>query len=152
MMHPMRFLLPLCVILGLDACSAAPPADGSLTETEVIEAIQTYDRAWSRRDSTAVAKLLDASYVYFSSVGDVRGRGYILGDLLGNPTYQLISERSELQVQLHGNTAVVGSRWRGSGTYEGEPVQDDQRCSLVLTRRGEALRIVSEHCTQISTS
>lgn len=152
MMRSMRVSFPMCVICGLAGCAPAPQSDDALTEAEVLDAIQTYDSAWSRKDSTTVAQLLSATYIYFSSVGDVRGRQYVLGHLLGNPTYQLVADRSELQVQLYGNTAIVGSRWRGSGAYEGESIEDDQRCSLVLVKRRDALRIASEQCTNITTS
>lgn len=33
-------------------------------------------------------------------------------------------------MDVYGDAAVVGSRWRGTGTYEGEPIRDDQRCEL----------------------
>lgn len=151
MMNFMRYVFLICVIGGLVACGAAPAQDASLTEAEVVDAIHSYDAAWSQRDTATVARLLADTYVYFSSVGDIRRRSYMLVDLLGNPTYQLVSDRSELEVQLYGNTAIVGSRWQGTGTYEGEPVRDDQRCSLVLVKRADALRIASEHCTQIAT-
>jgi ketosteroid isomerase-like protein len=151
MMH-MRSAVSVSMMCGLAACAPAPApnhAADSVTEAEVLDAIRAYDTAWSRRDTAAVAQLLADSYLYFSSVGDLKTRRYILGDLLANPTYQLDSERSELRVQLYGSTAIVASRWRGTGTYEGKPVRDDQRCGLVLMKQDEGLRIVSEHCTQI---
>ena len=154
--HPMKHPLAFSTIIlltGLAACAGSAPGDHRtdqpLTESEVIEAVQHYDRSWAQRDTAAVARLLDDAYVYFSSVGDLRTRHYVLEDLLGNPSYQLESRRTELQVQLHGNTAIVGSRWWGQGTYEGRPNRDDQRCSLVLVKDATRLAIVAEHCTQI---
>lgn len=144
-----RLLLSILIICGLVACSKAPTP---LTKAQVLETIQAYDTAWSQQDTATVAKLLADSYVYFSSTGDVTTRKYILENLLGNPTYNIDSKRSELQVQIYGNTAIVGSRWQGTGTYEGEPVRDDQRCSLVLMKLNSRLQIVSEHCTQIADS
>ena len=150
--HPPAFST-IVLLTGLAACAGSAPGDERtdqpLTESEVLEAVQLYDRSWAQRDTAAVAQLLDDAYVYFISVGDPKTRRYILDDLLGNPGYHLESRRTELQVQLHGNTAIVGSRWWGEGTYEGRPIRDDQRCSLVLVKDATRLAIVAEHCTQI---
>lgn len=148
-------LLLASAIVELTACKSAPVTptggDSLLAETEVLDVIREYDAAWNRKDAAAVARVLADNYVYFSSKGSVRSRQWMLEDLLGNPGYHLDhAERTELQVQLHGNTAVVNSRWQGEGSYNGEPIRDDQRCSLVVVKRVDELRVASEHCTQIT--
>lgn len=47
----MRFLLSLCMICTLAACSMAP---APLTEAEVLETIQAYETAWIQRDTATV--------------------------------------------------------------------------------------------------
>jgi hypothetical protein len=50
---------------------------------------------------------------------------------------------------LTSGAAVVSSRWKGKGTYDGQEFHDDQRCSIVLAREKQQWRVLSEHCTQI---
>src|SRR5438105_4079011 len=86
----------------------------------------------------------------FSSEGAVVPRQDML-NFLRSPKYVLNSaERSELEVRRTNTTAVVSSRWKGNGIYDGKEFHDDQRCSLVLTQEGRRWKLLSEHCTQIA--
>ncbi len=142
-------------VLGGAACagtSAPPSSDGGISSSEALAAVRELDDAWRAKDTAVVAGLLADDYTYFSSTGAVLSRDWLLDELLGNPTYRLDrSERSELQVTVHGAAAVVSSRWRGEGSYEGEPVRDDQRCTLVVVKDRARTRIAMEHCTNIAS-
>jgi ketosteroid isomerase-like protein len=126
----------------------APPAPPA--RDEILAAIDTYDSAWNHRDTTTVAALLADDYTYFSSTGRLLPRAETLGFLASSDYILETAERSELEVTyLTRETAVVSSRWRGHGTWQGEPFSDDQRCSLVLGRAAGRWQLVAEHCTQI---
>lgn len=148
-----RFLIAVALCGGA-ACagtSARPSGDSSITSSEALAVVRALDDAWRVKDTTVVARLLADDYRYFSSTGSVLSREWLLEDLLGNPTYQMDrSERSELQVMLHGTSAVVSSRWRGEGSYEGNPIRDDQRCTLVVVKDHDQAWIAMEHCTAIA--
>lgn len=134
-------LSTLAVLLPMRAAVAA--------EVEVEHTIQAYDEAWNRKDAAAFEQILAADYVYFTSKGAIWPRQRWLGLML-SPKYVLESaERSDIVVHRTADTAVVGSRWRGHGSYDGKPFRDDQRCSLVLARSQAGWRVLSEHCTQI---
>jgi ketosteroid isomerase-like protein len=121
----------------------------SIRKDEIIQIVEAYDRAWNRKDSAAVEGIMAANYVYFTSEGGVQLRKDMI-DFLRSPKYVLNSaERSELEVHRSTTTAVVSSRWKGNGVYDGKEFHDDQRCSLVLTREGQRWKVLSEHCTQI---
>lgn len=147
-------LLIAVALFGGAACagtSARPSGDSGISSSEALAVVRALDDAWRVKDTAIVARLLADNYTYFSSTGSVLSRDWLLGDLLGNPTYQLDrSERSELRVMLHGTTAVVSSRWRGEGSYEGNPIRDDQRCTLVVVKDHDQARIAMEHCTAIA--
>src|SRR5437899_13021319 len=114
---------------------------------DLIHVIEQYDHAWNNKDASAVGRFLAPDYVYFSSTGQVQSRQHTL-DMLVSPKYVLASaERSEVKVYRMSGTAVVSSRWKGHGTYDGKEFRDDQRCSLVLVQAGKSWLILSEHCT-----
>ena len=142
-----KLILALFLVLSGLPIKDALRAQGSLMrKDEIIRIVEAYDRAWKDKDSAAVDRILATNYVYFTSEGGVSSRQKTI-DFLRSPTYVLNSaERSELEVFRTASTAVVGSRWKGSGIYDSKEFHDDQRCSLVLTRIGQS----SEHCTQIA--
>src|SRR5580700_9547339 len=104
-------------------------------EQDISRFVESYDNAWNHKDAAAIERILAPDYVYFSSKGQVRSRQSLLEEFL-SPKYNLASaERTELKAYLTMDTAVVSSRWKGHGTYDGREFHDDQRCSAVLARR-----------------
>jgi hypothetical protein len=88
--------------------------------------------------------------VYFSSRGQIRSRQWVL-DMVGHPSYRIEDmSRTEIAPRIHGSMAIVGTRWTATPHYEGVRYDDDQRCVLVISKRSGSLRLLSEHCTQIT--
>ncbi len=138
--------IALSIAVGL---VLAAPAKASDVDAGIAAAIKTYDETWDRKDLPGLEAVLAPEYVYFSSKGGVLTRRQWL-DRLSNANYRLDStERSEVDAHVSGTAAVVGTRWKGHGTYEGKPFRDDQRCSMALTKASGEWKVLSEHCTQI---
>jgi hypothetical protein len=117
---------------------------------EVGALVARYDSAWNQRDTIAVSRLLAPQYQYFTSRGGVSSRSETMA-MLSAPDYRLEqANRSEIAVSLSGPVAVVSSRWRGHGTYRGQPFKDDQRCGQTWLETSESWQLVSEHCVQIT--
>ena len=118
-------------------------------DADIVQFVRTYDDAWNKKDAPTVQSMLGPDYVYFSSRGATESRQQVL-DMLRSPKYTLAAaERSEVKVYRTGSTAVVSSRWKGHGTYDGREFHDDQRCSIVLGREKQRWQVLAEHCTQI---
>lgn len=138
--------IALSIAVGL---VLSAPAKASDADAGIAAAIKTYDETWDRKDLPGLEAVLAPEYVYFSSKGGVLTRRQWL-DRLSNANYRLDStERSEVDAHVSGTAAVVGTRWKGHGTYEGKPFRDDQRCSMALTKASGEWKVLSEHCTQI---
>lgn len=130
-----------------ESTDATAPAEVS---AEVLALIADYDRAWNAKDRARLNEILDPSYIYFTSTGAVWSRDRVL-DMVLSPEYRLSSaSRGELVVHGAGATATVSSRWTGAGTFKDHAFTDDQRCGLTVTRRGDRLVVLAEHCTQIA--
>jgi ketosteroid isomerase-like protein len=133
----------------LTILTASPTPPSLSPDEDIVHFIEAYDRAWNTKDAAAVGRILASDYVYFSSKGQVESRQHVL-DMLLSPKYSLASaERSEIKVYQMSGTAVVSSRWKGHGSYDGREFSDDQRCSIVLARQKQRWQVLSEHCTQI---
>lgn len=136
-------------LLFLALCVFSSAQTSQSQEAEVARFIESYDNAWNHKDTAAIERILAPDYVYFSSKGQVRSRQSLLQEFL-SPKYHLESaQRSEVKVSLTSGTAVVSSRWKGHGTFDGREFHDDQRCSIILARRNNDWLVLAEHCTQI---
>jgi ketosteroid isomerase-like protein len=137
------------VLCWLALCGISPGQTNQSQEQDVRRFVERYDNALNHKDAAVIERTLAPEYVYFSSKGEVRSRQSFLDELL-SPRYVLASaERTEMKVHLTSSTAVVSSRWKGQGTYDGQQFRDDQRCSIVLVREKQGWVALSEHCTQI---
>ena len=139
----------LATLFCLGLCAISWAETRKSPQEEILKFVETYDNAWNHKDAALIERMLAPDYVYFSSKGAVSSRQQSL-DMLRSPKYDLASaERSELKVYLASSTAVVGSRWKGHGAYDGQQFHDDQRCSIVLVQEKQGWQVLSEHCTQI---
>ena len=130
--------------------SEKPALETALTEKEVRDFLNDYDAMWAKRDTTALKETMADNYIYFTSVGSTTDRNKIVGWFVPADKYKVDSAiRSEIDVTIHGNTAIVSSRWIGSGSFDGEKFRDDQRCSLTIQKENGKIKLISEHCTQI---
>ena len=141
-------------LLCLFSCSNnhLPKEDSTtnLTKEEVTAFLNTYDNAWNLKQQTVVDSLYASQYKYFTSVGGVSSRARNL-EILAADYYKLISaSRTEVDISIEGNIAIVSSRWQGNGIWQGEPFNDNQRCGLVIQKQGKELKLLSEHCVDIS--
>jgi ketosteroid isomerase-like protein len=150
-MKKLKLILVLVLVFpALLTNNLSKAQESSSRKDEVIQTVEAYDKAWNRKDAAAVDLIMAPNYVYFSSEGSVLPRQEML-NFLRSPKYVLnAAERSELEVRRTNRTAVVSSRWKGNGIYDGKEFHDDQRCSLVLTQEGRHWKLLSEHCTQIT--
>jgi ketosteroid isomerase-like protein len=137
------------ILSFLALCGISSSQAKQSPEADVGQFVGKYDDAWNHKDTAAIERILAPDYVYFSSKGQVRSRQSLLEELL-SPKYNLASaERTELKVYVTLGTAIVSSRWKGRGTFDGQEFHDDQRCSIVLVRAKQGWLVLSEHCTQI---
>jgi ketosteroid isomerase-like protein len=140
--------VPLMLLAVVAGCSGHRLA--VLSPSDVATVIHRYDSAWNGRDTAMVNALLAPDYVYFSSRGGLTERPAALS-MLAAPGYVLQAATRSDVVVTHSSPGlvVVSSRWRGHGTWQGEPFRDYQRCSLVLRQTGAQWQVLAEHCTQI---
>ncbi|HVM90049.1 MAG TPA: nuclear transport factor 2 family protein [Puia sp.] len=144
----LKYLLFVAVILT--GCSSCYNKKSTvLTEEETIEVINRFDAGWRSKNMNTVDSVLSTSYIYFTQSGGIFSRDSVVATA-GEPDYELqYMSRSEFSVEIADNTAIVSTRWKGKGSYRGTPFNEDQRCSIVVIKKGSKVLILSEHCTPI---
>jgi Tfp pilus assembly protein PilZ len=120
-----------------------------LTREEVVEVIRKFDEGWRSKNLARVDSVLAPRYIYFTQSGGLFVRDSVV-QTAGSSAYSLENMiRSDYEVELVGQTAVVSTRWQGKGVYRGVPFDEDQRCSLTIIKDNNKVMILSEHCTPI---
>ncbi len=143
-----RYFVILLLTLTAFSCKRKPQP---LTEEEVIAIIKRFDHAWVNKNLAGVDSVLAPTYVYFTQSGGTFSRDSVV-QTAGSPSYSLERmDRSEIDIELIDNTAIVSTRWQGKGVYRGIPFDEDQRCSITIIKHFDKVEILSEHCTPIKT-
>jgi hypothetical protein len=143
------FSFGIAILLLLCSCSRR---NDVLTEEEVITAINKFDNGWEHKQLKRVDSVLSPGYVYFTQSGGTFSRDSVVATA-GENTYSLKDmSRTDINVTLYGNTAVVSTRWKGKGSYRGTPFNEDQRCSITVMKKDGKVEILSEHCTPIKNA
>jgi ketosteroid isomerase-like protein len=120
-----------------------------MAELEALRA--AWNDAWLRKDAFALDEMMTDDFVYIAANGALTDRQALL-DLISSPAYRLYEgTRTEVAVSIIGpQAAAIVHRWIGSGTFQGRPFRDDQRCTMVCVLRGDSWQILLEHCSAIA--
>ncbi len=141
-----RYLFCIVFISIIYSCNPQPQ---TLTENEVINVINKFDEGWNTKNLKLVDSVLSPSYVYFTQSGGTFSRDSVVATA-GESSYFLKDvSRTELDIKIYHNTAIVSTRWKGKGSYRGRPFDEDQRCSIVVVKKEDKVEILSEHCTPL---
>lgn len=133
------------------SCNSNPRASNNsfITKEEVLAFIKKYDTSWNNKMVSFVDSSLATSYVYFTSTGGLTTRERTL-EFLGSNEYKINSaDRSEIDIWIDGNTAIVSSHWKGEGVWSGGSFKDNQRCGMVIQKQNNQLKLLTEHCVEI---
>lgn len=141
-----KYLFFFVLLVTFYSCRPKP---SPLTEAEVLKVINRFDDGWANKNMEEVDSVLSPSYIYFTRSGGTFSRDSVVATA-GESSYSLRDvNRSEFEITIYGNTAIVSTRWKGKGTYRGTPFDEDQRCSIVVVKNNDKVEILSEHCTPI---
>lgn len=147
----MKFSVLISILIILTTATSCRQKIETISEGEVIAAINQFDDAWENKNAAVVDSVLSPHYMYFTQSGGTFDRANLL-KTASSPVYKLQTmERSKFSIIIEGNTAVVNSIWYGKGSYHGEDFDDSQRCSITLVKLKGKVKILSEHCTPIKT-
>lgn len=154
----MRFLLAATVLaLGLltgCATSPTPPPSAATgeaaTRAQLIAQADAWDQAIVRQDRAGIEANLHPGFFQISRRGERSGRAEFVESLL-DPKLKIAPYRVEnLEVHLHGNTALLTATTRMNGTYDGQPFSSHYRYIDVYVREGGVWKIVSVQITGIA--
>lgn len=152
--------IPIGMLTFVVACSLVAPARMSAagpnpapgpTAENALAAEEEIARAMRDNDAAAISRLLDNSWAVVATSGGV-GEGPsifpdgIKSDYLTRKTYEL----SEPRVRLYGDTALVTTKVKTSGMFQGKPFDVTERQTDVLRWQDGSWKCVLTHETKIA--
>ena len=130
--------------LTLCVSAAAATPDGTANAGSTVEA---FHNALAHGDGKAAMKLLAPDAVILES-GSAESRAEYESHHLPEDlqfAQAVRSERSDIRIQVDGNTAWVTSRSKTEGSFEGKPINSVGVELVVLTKTAEGWRIRAIH-------
>jgi hypothetical protein len=113
---------------------AAAAPDRSALEKTLIANETKVNEAVAKGDKAAFTALVSADAISIDGSGVMKVSDFAnMLDQLKITTWKLSDEKVSWVDQ---NTAVVTSKWTGSGTFQGQPVPAQTYCSTVWAKKG----------------
>lgn len=100
-------------------------------------------------DAEELATLLTDNFSGVGPLGFVLPRTAWLDRYRQGLTYEQFSFE-EIQIRLYGDVAVVTARNSARGTYQGQPLPEALRATLVVASSSEAVRLAAIHMSFIA--
>src|SRR5262245_23799945 len=115
---------------------------------EVLRLSERWFQAWLDKDAETIERLAADDYHYVAPNGATMDRPGILA-IIRSPNYRLDrGTRTEVVLRAAGpEAALVRHRYQGSGSFEGKPFTDDQRCVMFWEKHAGEWRLVMEQCS-----
>ena len=136
-------LIVACLLLAPMAAFAVSP-----TEESALAAEQEVAKALLNNDADALGRMLTDDWVVVSTYGGMADKAGFAVIKSGQFTRKTM-ELSDSRVKIYGDTAVVTSKLRTSGTIMGRPFDVPERQTDVLVWRDGGWKSVLTHETEI---
>ena len=139
----MRTLLAIAVLIAGATTSFAAAAQ------EVENAEKAWAAAVAANDYAAIDRLMGDDLIYGHSTGLVETKSqYIAALRSGQQKYDQIRHES-MNVKTHGNTAVVSSRVRMTGSTKGKPFDNQLIMMHVWVKNGGSWKLVGHQTARM---
>ncbi len=138
----------LCALALFIACGsnvALAQTDSTATVSKVLIVEKKWNDVYRRGDVAAMDALLADDFIITVEDGTTFSKtGFIARS--GNPGLQVeTSDMSDLQVRMHGNTAVVTGAYHEKGSDRGKRYEYRDRLTDVWMNRDGRWRLVASH-------
>ena len=142
----MKFRVSRLILASLGVCAldiAVAQNKSSTPASQVLALEKKWNDVYKRGDIAAMGSLLADDFIITVEDGGTFSKpGYIAhnGD---SAVHVEISEMSDLQVRMHGNTAVVTGAYHKKGTEKGKPYEYRDRFTDVWMNINDRWQVIA---------
>lgn len=140
----------LLVLLFLATLNAAGPQSKRDNASQVLAVEKQWNEVYKRGDIATMNSLLTDDFIITVEDGRTFSKpGYIAHT--GNSTVHVqVSDMSDLQVRMHGNTAVVTGAYHEKGTDNGKSYEYRDRLTDIWMNYNGRWRLIASHYSPLS--
>jgi ketosteroid isomerase-like protein len=152
----LAIVLVLSASLSIAAVAPARAADDTGPKTGpsaegALAAEQELARAMQANDAAGIERLLADDWAVIATTGGVgEGKSIFADGIKSGYLTRKTFEISEPRVRLYGNIAVVTTKVKTSGTFQGKPFDVSERQTDVLRWQHGAWKVVLTHETKLA--
>lgn len=135
----------IAAMLGMWTVQTAIAVDSDSPARKVLALEKEWNEVYKRSDVAAMNDLLADDFIITVEDGSIFSKpGYIAHN--GNSSVQVdVSEMSELQVRMHGTTAVVTGAYHEKGKEAGRPYEYHDRFTDVWMNSSGRWQLITSH-------
>lgn len=135
--------------------SPTPAATASPASTENVEQalrklVSERDQAIQKADTAAIDRIYADDYIATSATGLVRTKAQVMEDLKSGAIKLESISSDDIEVRVHGDTAIVTGRMTSKGTDRGREISGQRRFTQVYMKKNGRWQIVAFHYSQIA--
>lgn len=145
----MRGGLALVAAAMISGCATTPPPAAD-TKALLVAQADAWDKAICAKDRAAIEANMHAAFFQISPRGERSSRAEFVASLLDPKLAIDPYTVDDLEVHLHGDTALLTATTRMSGRYDGKPFSTHYRYIDVYLREAGAWKIVSVQITPLT--
>lgn len=129
--------LVLCLLLiCVETPGSAQQSSDSDAASEIVAMEHIWSQAYVLKDSKALEKILDDSFMKVESDGRLMAKADVLAEVMSSSQRQVVTE--SMVVRLHGDTAIVTGILLKKGVERGKPfVRRERFMDTWLRRKGD---------------
>ena len=146
-----RASLLVLVLLATLALSVSDAQNKRDSASQVLAVEKQWNEVYKRGDIAMMNSLLTDDFIITVEDGQTYSKpGYIAHS--GNSSVHVqVSDMSDLQVRMHGNTAVVTGAYHEKGTDKGKPYEYRDRLTDIWMNYNGKWRLIASHYSPLSS-
>jgi ketosteroid isomerase-like protein len=136
-------VLASLAVWALDFAVAQNERNSAATKVLALE--KKWNDAYKQSDIAAMDSLLADDFIITEEDGSTFSKPGYIAHSGGSALHVMISEMSDLQVRMHGNTAVVTGAYHEKGTEKGKPYEYRDRFTDVWMNLNGKWQVIASH-------
>ncbi|HEY6937904.1 MAG TPA: nuclear transport factor 2 family protein [Terriglobales bacterium] len=141
-------LLVLVLLAAALSVSGAQSKRNSASQVLAVE--KQWNEVYKRGDIAMMNSLLSDDFIITVEDGHTYSKPGYLAHSGNSSVHVQVSDMSDLQVRMHGNTAVVTGAYHEKGTDKGKPYEYRDRLTDVWMNYNGRWRLVASHYSPLS--
>jgi len=142
-------LFAVCTLVPAYGQKPVPTVGDAKVRHEILTIEEQWHKALERTDVDWLDRLLSDDWTITNGSGQMISKGELLKDLRNGGIRYESSTPSEIEIRLHGNTAVVTKVSTDKTSYSGQPGGGQARMTDVFAKEHGQWHCIASHASRL---